>query len=178
MLLLLVLSFTKEDHKKNVRCTVKPVYGQPMIVKKMVNIASEYFRKKTNETNGSGACAKIILILCKIFRLFPGPPLGVPQVLPIRMAKYQNETVTLTYETKFIDKGNPPCDTFTWNKTTESNETVFNTKNNRLQFKMDEDHQGNYTCKCSNKFGETEVSNTAELLFLPGQPPATCEYHY
>ena len=37
----LVLSFTKDDHKKNIRCIVKPVYGQPIIVKKTVNIARE-----------------------------------------------------------------------------------------------------------------------------------------
>ena len=91
------------------------------------------------------------------------------------MSKYQNETVILTYETKYIDKGNPPCDTFTWNRTSESNETVFETESNKLKFIMDESYQGNYTCKCSNEYGETEVSNTAEVLFLPGKPPPSSE---
>ena len=37
----LVPSFTKDDHKKSIRCIVKLVYGQPILVKKMVNIARE-----------------------------------------------------------------------------------------------------------------------------------------
>ena len=112
--------------------------------------------------------------LCKNL-ILSGPALGVPQVLPNQMSKYQNETVILTYETKYIDKGNPPCDTFTWNRTSESNETIFETENNKLKFKIDESYQGNYTCKCSNEYGETEVSNTAEVLFLPGKPPPSSE---
>ena len=120
----------------------------------------------------------VLTVFCAKLFVLSGPPLGVPQVLPNRMAKYQNESVTLTYETKYIDKGNPPCHTFTWNRTSESNETILNTENNTLKFKMDESYQGNYTCKCSNKYGETEVSNTAEVLFLPGQPPVSREYFF
>ena len=87
---------------------------------------------------------------------------------PAKSERYEEEVVTLRCNNP-ADDGNPSCNVYTWIRKEGDPGDLPNT--NTYTFTMDESHDGNYTCTCKNDYDTSDVSNTAEVIFLAGTPP-------
>ena len=101
--------------------------------------------------------------------MFSDGPTGRPHLEPTTSSKQVEETVALMCNNP-VDDGNPDCNIYTWNRV-EGNDGIPLPTSNTMVFIMEESRAGNYTCMCGNEFGISDVSNTAEVIFLTRMQP-------
>ena len=99
-------------------------------------------------------------------------PIGSPHLEPITSSKHGEESVVLTCNNP-DDDGNPDCDIYTWKRIGRS-DVIPLPSFQTLEFLMEENRAGNYTCTCGNNYNTSDVSNIAEVIFLIG--PESCRY--
>ena len=98
--------------------------------------------------------------------MFSDGPTGPPHLEPATSSKHMEENVILICNNP-VDDGNPDCDDYTWKRIGRS-EVIPLPMSKTLEFLMEENRAGNYTCTCRNNYSTSDVSNKAEVIFMTG----------
>ena len=93
-------------------------------------------------------------------------PNGKPVINASDSSAFENQKVVLTCVTTHLDSIYPRCEVFRWNWTNEYD--TFHEgfiQENQFTFLMKESYEGQYQCKCENKYGSSDYSDPVYLAF-------------